>query len=61
MSVVYAGHYYDRIIVTAIGCFIWGTMTMGFAFCTSIKQGMLFWAVNGVGEPPHLGCHKQSA
>lgn len=44
-----AGHYYDRIIVTAIGCFIWGTMTMGFAFCTSIKQGMLFWAVNGVG------------
>lgn len=44
-----AGHYYDRIAVTSVGCFIWGTMTTGFAFCTSIGQGMFFWAVNGIG------------
>ena len=54
---VNAGHYYDRIAVTSIGCFIWGTMTTGFAFCTSIGQGMFFWAVNGIGASDSLISH----
>ena len=37
--------------MTSCGCFIWGTMTTGFAFCTSIAQGVAFWAINGIGEP----------
>ncbi len=45
------GHYYDRIWVTSCGCFIWGTMTCGFALCSSIAQGVFFWAVNGIGAP----------
>ena len=40
--------------MTSCGCFIWGTMTTGFAFCTSIAQGVAFWAINGIGEPASL-------
>lgn len=45
-----AGHVFNRIYVTSAGCFIWGIMTAGFAFCQSINQGIFFWAVNGIGE-----------
>ncbi|KAL3131568.1 hypothetical protein ABBQ38_007869 [Trebouxia sp. C0009 RCD-2024] len=43
------GHYCDRVRVTSAGCFIWGVCTAGFSTCRSLRQGYLFWAVNGIG------------
>ncbi|KAK9786693.1 hypothetical protein WJX73_003542 [Symbiochloris irregularis] len=45
----FMGHYYNRIWVIAAGCTLWGIMTLGFSFCTSVQQGYLFWAMNGIG------------
>lgn len=44
-----AGHWYDRVNVTAAGCFIWGTMTAAAALCTTLRQAIACWAVNGLG------------
>ena len=44
-----AGHYFNRIWVIMLGCSIWGCMTALFSGCTSIAQGYLLWAVNGIG------------
>lgn len=44
-----AGHYYNRVHVTSIGCIMWGVCTAAFSACQSLKQGYLFWAINGVG------------
>lgn len=32
-----------------LGCTIWGCMTSLFAGCSTISQGYLLWAINGVG------------
>ena len=45
----YLGHVYDRSVVTAVGCFIWGTTTLLFSFTTSVGWGAFTWAWNGVG------------
>ena len=45
-----AGHYYNRIHVTAVGCLLWGIMTAGFGFCSSVSEGLFFWGMNGIGE-----------
>lgn len=45
----YLGHVYDRSVVTAVGCFIWGTTTLLFSFTTSVGWGAFAWAWNGVG------------
>ncbi|KAK9841289.1 hypothetical protein WJX74_003225 [Apatococcus lobatus] len=44
-----AGHWYDRVNVTAAGCFIWGMMTAAAALCTTLHQAIACWAVNGLG------------
>ncbi|GAB4823909.1 hypothetical protein N2152v2_010955 [Parachlorella kessleri] len=43
------GHYINRIVVLTLGAAVWGTMTAMFSGCNSIKQGIPFWAMNGVG------------
>jgi MFS family permease len=40
---------YDRSYVTALGCFIWGTMTLLFSFTNTIWWGAFTWAWNGIG------------
>lgn len=45
----YLGHQFDRRLVIAAGCFIWGVMTMLFSFSSSWQMGALLWAWNGVG------------
>ena len=45
----YLGHSYDRRLVIAAGCFIWGVFTMLFTFTTTWHWGALMWAWNGVG------------
>ena len=47
----HAGHYCNRIHVTAVGCLLWGLMTASFGFCSSVSQGIFFWGMNGVGKP----------
>ena len=49
-----AGHLYNRIWVTTAGCLLWGIMTAGFAFSTSLKHGLFFWGVNGAGQLLHF-------
>ena len=44
-----AGHYYNRVHVTSVGCIMWGVCTAGFSVCQSLKEGYLFWAINGIG------------
>jgi hypothetical protein len=44
-----AGHMYNRAYVIAAGCAIWAAFTAAFSVCTSIEQGMLIWAFNGMG------------
>ncbi|EIE22835.1 MFS general substrate transporter [Coccomyxa subellipsoidea C-169] len=44
-----AGHYMNRIKVTAYGCLLWGCMTAGFGLCSSVPQGIFFWGMNGIG------------
>ena len=44
-----AGHYYNRVHVTTIGCLMWGICTAGFSACRSLKEGYFFWAMNGIG------------
>ncbi|CAL5229213.1 g12496 [Coccomyxa viridis] len=44
-----AGHYCNRIHVTAVGCLLWGLMTASFGFCSSVSQGIFFWGMNGIG------------
>ena len=44
-----AGHLYNRVQVISIGCCLWGICTAGFSMCQSLKQGYIFWAVNGIG------------
>ena len=45
----FAGHYYNRVHVTSIGCVMWGICTAGFSVCRSLNEGYLFWAINGIG------------
>lgn len=45
----HAGYYLNRVWVVALGCTIWGCMTALFSSCTSLNQGYLLWAVNGIG------------
>ena len=45
-----AGHYCNRIHVTAAGCLLWGIMTAGFGFCSSVSEGLFFWGMNGIGK-----------
>lgn len=33
-----AGHWFDRSVVLAVGCFIWGTFCGAFAFCRTVQQ-----------------------
>ncbi len=49
-TVIRAGHYMNRIKVTAYGCLLWGCMTAGFGLCSSVPQGIFFWGMNGIGE-----------
>ncbi|KAL0055016.1 hypothetical protein WJX82_005813 [Trebouxia sp. C0006] len=42
------GYYCNRVRVTSIGCFVWGACTAGFSTCRSLRQGYVFWAINGV-------------
>ncbi|KAK9861788.1 hypothetical protein WJX84_005582 [Apatococcus fuscideae] len=44
-----AGQWYDRVNVTAAGCFIWGAMTAAVALCTTLQQAIACCAVNGLG------------
>jgi MFS family permease len=43
------GHYYNRVIILSIGCFVWASMAAGFAITHSVATGALFWAFNGFG------------
>ena len=45
----FPGHHYNRVSVTAAGCLIWGICTLSFSFCSTLTQGYVFWAVNGLG------------
>ena len=45
----FPGHHYNRVGVTAAGCCIWGICTLSFSFCSSLNQGYVFWAANGLG------------
>jgi hypothetical protein len=44
-----AGHYCDRIKVTAAGCFVWAIMTTFFGCARTLNQGIAAWAINGLG------------
>ncbi|GLC33417.1 hypothetical protein PLESTM_000068900 [Pleodorina starrii] len=44
-----AGHYFDRVTVLFLGCAIWGFFCTAFSFATTVNQGILAWAFNGVG------------
>lgn len=48
-SCIPAGHRYNRTFVIALGCSIWGVMTALFSGCSTLTQGYLLWAVNGIG------------
>jgi len=43
------GHYFNRVIILSIGCFIWAAMAAAFAMTHSVATGALFWAFNGFG------------
>lgn len=43
------GHQFNRIRVICIGTALWGAMTLGFSATQAVTQGMVFWAVNGIG------------
>ena len=49
MSHADAGHSYNRVLVVASGCALWGLMTGLFSGCSTLTQAYLLWAVNGVG------------
>lgn len=49
MLATHAGHYCDRVKVTAAGCLLWATMTFLFGSARSLQQGIIVWAVNGLG------------
>jgi MFS family permease len=40
---------YNRAYVISAGCAIWAVFTAAFSVCTSIDQGMMVWAFNGLG------------
>jgi hypothetical protein len=44
-----AGHFYDRIRVTAAGCMLWACMTALFGCSTTLGYGMAAWSINGLG------------
>lgn len=43
------GHYFNRAYVVALACAMWAACTASFALCTTLHQGMFFWALNGFG------------
>jgi len=43
------GHYFNRIYVLAFGVCFWGLMTALFSGCTTLTQGYVVWAFNGIG------------
>ena len=46
---LHAGHSYNRVLVVAFGCALWGLMTGLFSGCSTLAQGYSLWAVNGIG------------
>lgn len=44
-----AGHYYNRAWVISGGCLIWGVVTVGFSMARTLREGIFFWAFNGLG------------
>jgi hypothetical protein len=44
-----AGHYYNRAWVISGGCLIWGVVTVGFSLARTLREGIFFWAFNGLG------------
>ena len=45
----YLGHVFNRVAVISLGCFVWGATMFGFAFSTTLAQGIVAWAVTGLG------------
>ena len=45
----FAGHYYNRAWVISGGCLIWGVVTVGFSMARTLREGIFFWAFNGLG------------
>lgn len=45
----HAGHYYNRAWVISGGCLIWGVVTVGFSMARTLREGIFFWAFNGLG------------
>lgn len=43
------GDRYDRTLVVAVGCCLWGLMTSALGFVTSLNQAMIACALNGFG------------
>ena len=35
--------------MTAAGCLLWATTTAGFGAARNLHQGLVLWAINGVG------------
>ena len=48
-AMLLSGHCFNRVRVTTAGCLLWGVCTAGFSFCTSLRLGYFFWAMNGLG------------
>jgi len=45
----YAGHTCNRVAVISVGCGVWAATMAGFAFATTLAQGIAYWAVTGFG------------
>lgn len=45
----FLGHTYNRVAVISLGCFVWGATMFGFAFSTTLAQGIIAWAITGLG------------
>ncbi|KAK9845923.1 hypothetical protein WJX81_006083 [Elliptochloris bilobata] len=45
----FLGHYYNRAWVISGGCLIWGVVTVGFSMARTLREGIFFWAFNGLG------------
>lgn len=50
------GHRFNRITVLSIGAVIWGAMTFGFGFTTSVAAALPLWACNGLGLSLLIPC-----
>lgn len=50
------GHKYNRILILSFGAFIWGAMTLGFGFTSSVAAALPLWACNGLGLSLLIPC-----